>query len=73
MQLPLEDDAQLSQQQLDKLAGTATEPEPAAAGASGSKAGLTFPLTSSGKDTCCHRQAGLETFLSLEPDPSHQG
>jgi hypothetical protein len=45
IQLPMEDDAQLTHEQLDKLAGKAARPEVAAADG---RPGLSFPITSSG-------------------------
>lgn len=46
IQLPMEDDAQLTQQQLDKMAGKAARPE--AAAAVDGRPSLSFPITSSG-------------------------
>lgn len=51
VQLPMEDDAQLSQQQLEQLTGRPLSPEAAAASAADSQQGLNFPITTSGPDT----------------------
>lgn len=64
----MEDDAQLTQQQLERLAGKAIHPEAGAGGAAvgsggagGSRSGLSFPITSSGgKQEEWLRQGSLE-------------
>jgi hypothetical protein len=67
IQLPMEDDVQLTHEQLDRLAGQAVGPAVAAAAASqDGKSGLTFPITSSGglgvlATTC---QPGSSCWLS---------
>lgn len=51
IQLPMEDDVQLTLEQLDRVTGQAARPAVAVAAAPDTQSGLNFPITSSG--VCC--------------------